>query len=107
MLIRLENTSRFSARNPMVRLTMSNALINSYAPEWTTTSVSENTTYQWSGGSDISIHGFGMTYELPPFGLVGDNSKARTNIAIAIDLFAEGFRLPVKVPVRVHPYQEG
>ena len=93
--IRLINTSSFSARNPIVRLRVNGALLSGFVSPWRREGpTGEDSIFIWEGGTNVSIHGYGMPYLLPEFGLAGGNSWAREAVTISIEVVAEGFRLP-------------
>src|SRR5438445_9906701 len=106
LVFRLVNHSGFSARNPAIRVSFTDAIAVDPAtsPAWGVTyRTADDISLQWYGGADISVHGH-WDQIVPPLVLVGSTQTwVRQGIGITVEVVAEGFRLPAqKVPVRVH-----
>ena len=101
----LTNTSRFSARNPLVRFQIADAWLEGVRAPWRRegpTIAGTSGAYIWEGGADRSIHGFGLPYVLDKLSLTGGNSWAWDTVRMSVEVVAEGFRLrEQEIPVRL------
>jgi hypothetical protein len=102
LVFTLVNRSRFSARNPSIRVAFRDVWLHAFSPVWRVRSQTpDEIVLQWSGGADISVHGQ-WEEDAPPLGLVGNQSWARETVRMTIEVVAEGARLPLQlVPIRV------
>lgn len=99
---RLENSSAFSARSPVLEVTLTDCYAHGVDSRWQVfRQTADDIAFQWSGGADISVHGKGRILT-PPLTFANTGSWARENMTITVEVFADGFHLaPVHVPIRV------
>jgi len=97
--VRLGNRSNYSGRNPSVRLTFHD--FTGLVPEleankggWAMmpSSRAGEMTFQWDGGSDLSIHGPNWFRDLPPFGVRDSTVKAGDAPRMTIEAVTDGGR---------------
>jgi len=97
---KLENSSKFSARNPVVELAFTDFYVQGFDARWQVfRQTADDISLQWSGGADISVHGQGR-FLLPSLSLGATGSWARLEMTLTVEVFADGFHLkPQRVPV--------
>lgn len=99
----VHNRSRYSARNPAVRIRFVGFGGIGDSPGWSTldfVNMVGPTAVQWEGGADYAIHG-NWTRALPMLDFAGVAAMKQPSAELRIDVVADGFRSETRVPVEL------
>lgn len=84
---KIENSSAFSARSPVIEVAFTDVWLHAFDPKWSVfRQTGDDMSLQWSGGSDITVHGKGRIIPTS-LGLAGNGSWARTTMTLTIEAF--------------------
>jgi hypothetical protein len=101
--VRVTNSSKYSARNPGVRITLEGLGGISNQDGWTVTGSANQigiTSLQWDGGADYIIHGQ-WSRILPSFNVRGMFAY-QDDLALVVDVAADGYGPKrIRMPVRI------
>ena len=103
VVFRLENSSSYSARSPIIAVAFTDAFLYGLDQRWEEFHrTGDDISYQWAGGVNITVHGKGRILA-PRLGLHDHTANwARIDMTMSVEVFAEGFHLsPQRVPIRV------